>query len=92
MGYSDEYFYSMFKKCYEAAMNAKAAGNLALAKKNFGDASAYLMRFAQIASGGNREEMVAQANRLKNIADMIVVPVQQMPAANAGFGGYGQNG
>ena len=31
MGYSDEYFYSMFKKCYEAAMNAKAAGNLALA-------------------------------------------------------------
>ena len=92
MGYSDEYFYSMFKKCYETAINAKAVGNLALAKKNFGDASTYLMRFAQIASGGNREEMVAQANRLKNIADMIVVPVQQMPGGNFGnAGGYGQN-
>ena len=91
MGYSDEYFYSMFKKCYEAAMNAKAAGNLALAKKNFGDASTFLMRFAQASSGANREEMIAQANRLKNIADMIVVPVQQMPKNN-GVGGFNQNG
>ena len=98
MGYSDEYFYSMFKKCYEAAMNAKAAGNLALAKKNFGDASTFLMRFAQATSGANREEMIAQANRLKNIADMIVVPVQQMPMNNKGASGsfaqstYAQNG
>ena len=93
MAYSDEYFYSMFKKCYEAAMNAKNYGNLAVAKKNFADASAYLLRFAQMSNSANKEEMIAQANRLKNISDMIKVPVQQMPGYGAqnGYGAQGGN-
>ena len=91
MGYSDEYFYTMFKRCYETAMNAKNAGNLFVAKKNFADASAYLLHFAQISQSGNKEEMLAQANRLKNIADMIKVPASQMPQYGA-QNGYAQSG
>lgn len=90
MGYSDEYFYSMFKKCYEAAMNAKAAGNLAVAKRNFADASAYLMRFAQISSADNKEEMITQARRLKNIADMIKAPTERAGGTYGGTAGRGE--
>lgn len=103
MGYSDEYFYSMFKKCYETAMNAKAVGNLAVAKRNFADAAAYLLKFAQNSKASNKDEMLAQASRLKKISDMIQVPVPVSKPGGArsasngaasggyGFGAYGNS-
>ena len=82
MKFSEEYLYENFKRNYDDALAAKAAGNVALAKSKLYQAASYLEKLALASAGAKKDERLTRATRLKAIADAIEVPVQA-PRSNA---------
>lgn len=83
MNFSEEYLYENFKRNYDDALTAKAAGNVALAKSKLYQAASYLEKLALTSAGAKKNERLTRAVRIKAIADAIELPVQAQPRGKA---------
>lgn len=73
MNFSEEYLYDNFQKNYKQALDAKARGNLPLAKERFFVAADFMEKLAFVSEGEVKKERFSSAARLKAVAEAIPV-------------------
>ena len=83
MDFSEIYLKENYEKCCNEALNAKAKGNISLAKKKFDEAADFLERLTVLATGDIKKTYQERIIRLRTIAKNLKVDETKKPLNNS---------